>query len=191
MKELRFITYRDKDEIMELLNNGTPRVERSLNENLLQELILAYTGDISIIYFWVSTDDLPTLNEYYGHTEKVEFRKPNRPYILLNRKRFEYLNKTVLKDFPEYFHEGEYKEIEFKRLVKEGKLDKCLNDLIIEENYNGAYNPEILDDRPSNVYMGIMNELRLSDIISINGKPIERKINKIKFDYEEFKCQKS
>lgn len=182
MKEPRFITYRDKEEIDELFNNRVLRVERSLSENLLQELILAYTGDISIIYFWVSTDDLPTLSEYYGHTEKVEFRKPNCPYILLNKERFEYLNNTVLKDFPEYFHEGEYKEVGFKRLIQEGKLKKYLNDLVIEENYNEAYNPELLNDRPSNVYMGIMNELHLNDVISINGKPIERKINKIKFD---------
>ena len=182
MKEPRFITYRDKDEIEELFNNGVLRVERSLSENLLQELITAYTGDISIVYFWVSTDDLPELSEYFGHTEKVEFRKPKSPYILLNRERFEYLNETVLKDFPEYFHEGEYKEVGFKRLIKEGKLEKYLNDLIIEENYDEAYNPELLDDRPSNVYMGIMNELSIHDVISINGKPIERKINKIKFD---------
>ena len=172
MKEPRFITYRDKDEITELFNNGTLRVECSLSENLLQELITAYTGDISIVYFWVSTDDLPALSEYYGHTEKVEFRKPKCPYILLNRERFEYLNETVLREYPNYFHEGEYKEIGFRRLIKEGKLEKYLNDLIIEEDYDGAYNPELLEDRPSNVYMGIMNELSIHDVISINGKPI-------------------
>lgn len=173
--KLRFITYRDKDEIEELISKGKLRVERSLSENLLQELLYAYTYDLSIIYFWACYNDLPTLDEYFTHTEKVEFKEPTKPYILLDKERFDYLGFAIKDKYPKYFKEDEYADIGFRKLIKEGKLKEYLENFETDRDYNGAFNPELIENGPCNVYMGIMNELNLKDIISINGKKINNK----------------